>query len=108
MIDNDTILAYCTCPDNDCAQQLAERLVSERLAACVSILPGITSVYVWNNMQQSESEVLMLIKTTSQKYPALEARLNQDHPYEVPEIVATPITHGLPAYLDWIRCTVKE
>lgn len=106
--DPGVLLTLCTCPDDDSARQLGRQLVREQLAACVSILPGVTSVFVWEGAVQSEPEVLMVIKTTSRKYPQLEAALRELHPYEVPEIIAAPITHGLTAYLDWVVATVGD
>jgi len=105
--ERDALMVVCSCPDSECAKQLAERIVSERLAACANVVPGVTSIFEWNGALQSESEVVMVIKTTSQKYPQLEATLRQLHPYEVPEIIATPITHGLPDYLDWVTDSVE-
>ncbi|HHL45798.1 MAG TPA: divalent-cation tolerance protein CutA [Gammaproteobacteria bacterium] len=95
-------LIFCTCPDRDCAQNLANTIVEQRLAACVSILPGVHSIYHWQGKQESADEILLLIKTHSQVYPALERLIQQQHPYELPEIIAVPVENGLPAYLNWI------
>jgi periplasmic divalent cation tolerance protein len=92
----------------DTARRLAKRAVEDRLAACANILPGATSIFLWNEAIQTESEVVMVLKTTSQIYPTLETTLREVHPYDVPEIIATPITHGLANYLEWIADTVKE
>ena len=77
-------------------------LVGERLVACGSVLPGVTSIYVWQGEQHESGEVLALFKTRRELYPALEARLKSLHPYEVPEIVAVELAAGLPAYLHWV------
>ncbi len=95
-------LIFCTCPDRECADKLANALVDERLAACVNILPGIRSVYRWEGKRETASETLLLIKTHHRAYPALERRILELHPYELPEIIAVPVENGLPAYLDWI------
>ncbi len=95
-------LVLCTCPEGDAAKTLVESLVGERLAACVNILPGLTSVYSWQGAMESAQEALLLIKTERQVYPRLEARLRELHPYELPEIVAIDIERGLPDYLNWI------
>lgn len=95
-------LIFCTCPDRDCAQNLANTIVEQRLAACVSILPGVHSIYHWQGKQESADEILLLIKTHSQVYSALERLIQQQHPYELPEIIAVPVENGLPAYLNWI------
>ncbi|TAL89548.1 MAG: divalent-cation tolerance protein CutA [Rhodanobacter sp.] len=97
------LLCYCTCPDDASARRIAETLVSERLAACVSQLSGIRSTYRWEGAVHSDAEVLLLIKTTDSRLAALERRLLQLHPYEVPELIAVPVVQGHEAYLDWVR-----
>ena len=96
------LICLTTCPDRATAERLAERLVSERLAACVSVLPGMRSTYRWQGTLEQADEVLMMIKTTRARYPALQARLPELHPYELPELVAVEACSGLPAYLDWV------
>lgn len=96
-------LVLSTCPDLDCARRLAEMLVRERLAACVNIVPAVHSVYEWQGAMQQETECQLLIKTTSERYAALEDALRGHHPYELPEIIAVPLATGLPAYLRWIN-----
>jgi periplasmic divalent cation tolerance protein len=81
---------------------LARGLVEARLAACVNILPGLTSVYTWQGAIQTAQETLLLIKTEREAYARLEAWLQQRHPYELPEIIAVSIDEALPAYLHWI------
>lgn len=95
-------LVLCTCPEGEAAAELAHRLVEERLAACVNILPGLTSVYPWQGAIETGRENLLLIKTEKAAYPLLETRLRALHPYELPEIIAVPIERGLPEYLQWI------
>lgn len=90
------------------AEDLAKRLVASRLAACVNILPGLTSVYEWKGTVESDSELLLLAKTTEDRYPALESALRDAHPYELPEIVCVPIVAGLGGYLEWIKDTVSS
>ena len=101
-MENRPQLILCTCPDEECAEQLAHALVEQRVAACVNILPGIRSVYRWQGKLESAQENLLLIKSHSQAYPALEQLIQRLHPYELPEIIAVPVENGLPAYLDWI------
>lgn len=102
-------LLFCTCPDRETALRLAETLVSERLAACVSLLPGISSVYRWQGEVERADEVLLLIKSTQERFEALAERVRQLHPYEVPELIAVPMTEGLPDYLNWIDiCTQPQ
>jgi periplasmic divalent cation tolerance protein len=100
------LLCYCSCPDSACAQTIAEALVSERLAACVNRLPGISSTYRWQGTVTTDSEELLLIKTTAGRFDALKTRLLELHPYELPELIAVPVALGHPAYLDWVRQTV--
>ena len=95
------LLCYSTCPDAATAQRIADALVGERLAACVSVLPGVRSTYRWQGAIERSDEVLLLIKTAADGLPALQARLVAMHPYELPELLAVE-AGGLPAYLDWI------
>lgn len=96
------IMVVCNVPAEDLAQQIAEVLVGEQLAACVNILAPCRSVYRWQGQVDSATEYPLLIKTTAAGYAALQARLLQLHPYEVPEIIALPLAAGLPAYLTWV------
>lgn len=98
----ESLLVITNCPDEDCANAIALALVEEKLAACVNILPRVQSIYRWQGAVDSASEVPLLIKTLAAAYPALEQAIRQRHPYEVPEIIALPITAGLPAYLNWL------
>lgn len=102
------LLILCTCPDQKTAQAIANRLVDESLAACVNILPGLTSIYQWQGKRESAQEHLLLIKTTNEVYQTLEQTITELHPYELPEVIAVPVTQGLDAYLGWIeQQTVK-
>jgi len=96
------LLVYCTCPDQATALRIAETLVDRQLAACVNIVPGLTSVYRWEGQREAASEVLLMIKTRQVVYTELQAAILSLHPYELPEIIAVPIEAGLPAYLAWI------
>jgi periplasmic divalent cation tolerance protein len=102
-------LVLCTCPDAETARTIAERLVEDRLAACASLVPGLTSIYRWEGEIQRDSEVLLLIKTTMARLDGLMAAVRRLHPYRVPEIIALPIAAGLPDYLGWVTsCTQPE
>lgn len=96
------LLVLTNCPDEPQAARLAELLVARRLAACVNVLAPCRSVYRWQGAVEHASEVPLLIKTTQECYPALEAAIREHHPYELPEIVAVSVERGLPAYLDWV------
>jgi len=89
-------------PDDASARQLAAQLIEARLAACVNILAPCRSVYRWDGKVEDASEVPLLIKTTTARYAALEAAIQARHPYELPEIIAVPLSRGLPAYLGWV------
>ena len=97
-----TLLILTNLPDQASAQALATTLVSARLAACVNMLGPCRSVYRWQGAIESAQEVPLLIKTTAQRYADLEAAIRAAHPYELPEIIAVPIAHGLAEYLGWI------
>jgi periplasmic divalent cation tolerance protein len=99
-------LVLSTCPDPETASAIGERLVSDRLAACASLVPGLTSIYRWEGEIRRDSETLLLIKTEASKVPELMETLASLHPYQVPEILALPIDAGAPSYLSWIsECT---
>ena len=89
-------------PDRAAAEKLAASLIEQRVAACVNILAPCRSVYRWQGAVQNDEEHPMLIKTTTERYAALEAAIRAAHPYDLPEIVALPIERGLPTYLNWI------
>lgn len=100
------VTVLCTVPDESTASAIARTLVSERHAACVNIISGVTSVYEWNGSVETSTELLMLIKTTSLKYHDLERALIELHPYEVPEILCFGVEDGLESYLNWVRSCV--
>ena len=99
---NDILLVITNLPNAQAAGQLAQRLVEERLAACVNQLAPCASTYRWQGGIETATEVPLLIKTTRAAYPRLEQLIRTVHPYELPEIIAVPVTTGLPAYLDWV------
>jgi periplasmic divalent cation tolerance protein len=103
-----TLLVLTNCPDEDSANALALALVESRLAACVNILPRLQSIYRWQGKIESAPEIPLLIKSTAAAYPALEARIRELHPYEVPEIVALAIDRGLPEYLNWVAAETLQ
>ena len=100
-------LVFCSCPDSDTAQRLAAALVEERLAACVSVLPAMRSVYRWQGAVEQAQEMLLLAKTAADRVPALIERLQALHPYELPEIVAVQAAASLPGYLDWVADSTR-
>ena len=98
----ETLLVLTNVPDQASAKQLAADLVSKKLAACVNILAPCQSVYRWEGKVEHTTEVTMLIKTVAARYAELEQAICTAHPYDVPEIIAIPLTYGLPAYLKWV------
>ena len=102
-----TLLVLTNLPERAAAERLADLLVEKQLAACVNILAPCRSVYRWKGAVQHEEEHPMLIKTTAERYSALEEALRSEHPYELPEIIAVPIERGLPAYLQWVAAETK-
>jgi len=100
------LIVFCTCPDRHSGLRIAEQLVDRRLAACVNLVAGVTSVYRWEDRRESAEEVLLVIKTQRERFAELEQALSELHPYELPEIVAVSVEEGLPAYLNWVaQCT---
>lgn len=97
------LVCLSTCPDAETADRIAEALVAEGYAACVNLVPGITSIYRWQGVVERSSEVMLVIKTAESSFEALRDRLLELHPYELPELIAVPVGPGLPAYLDWVR-----
>lgn len=101
-MNSEVLIVYTTVADEAAAERLAERLVADGLVACVQIVPGIRSIYRWNGAVRDDREVQLVIKTTGDRFEALEAALHEHHPYDLPEIVAVPVVRGSRAYLDWI------
>lgn len=96
------LIVYCSCPDAASADTIASALVDERLAACVSALPGMRSTYRWQGQVEHAQEVLLLIKTVRPRLDALTARIRALHPYELPEVIAVEAAGGLAPYLQWV------
>lgn len=101
------LLCLTTCPDAASAERIAEALVGEQLAACVNVFPGLRSTYRWQGAVERADELLLLIKTIRAAWPALQARLLELHPYELPELLAVEPADGLPAYLQWVAGAVR-
>lgn len=97
-----TLIVLTNLPDQASADEIARKLVTDRLAACVNQLPPIRSVYRWQGSVEEATEIPLLIKTTAARYAELERVILESHPYEVPEIIAWPLAAGLPAYLAWV------
>jgi len=95
-------LVLITAPDLETARRLDRELVERRLAACVQVVPGATSVYRWEGALREEHEVLLIVKTLGERLPALEAFFAERHPYDVPELVALEPAHVEARYRAWL------
>ena len=101
-MDDAAILVLTQLPDRASAQALARALVEARLAACVSVGAPVESLYHWRGEIETALEVPVVVKTAARRYAAVEAEIRARHPYELPEIIAVRIEHGLPDYLAWV------
>lgn len=99
----DKIVVFSTCATEEDGAKLARELVETRLAACVTIVPGVRSVYRWQGALETASECLLVIKSSRELFARLQAALAITHPYEVPEILALPVVDGAPNYLNWLE-----
>jgi periplasmic divalent cation tolerance protein len=95
-------VVFVTAPNEEEAAKIGRTLVEERLAACANIAPRIRSIYRWQGQVHDEEECLIIIKTATSLFEALQNRVKELHSYEVPEIVSFPVARGLPQYLDWV------
>lgn len=100
-------LVLTTCPNEQVAKTIAQQLVQEKLAACVNIAPNLLSVYRWDNKIQCDNEVQLFIKTSSEKFTLLNARINELHPYDVVEVIVLNIQQGDKHYLNWITKSLQ-
>jgi periplasmic divalent cation tolerance protein len=104
---SDVLLVLTNCPDEATAARIRRELVNARLAACVNQLGPVQSTYRWRGAVEEATEVTLLIKTTRERYGALEAQLRQLHPYTGPEIIAIPVHLGCADYLAWVRSQTR-
>lgn len=107
-MSDDCLLVLCTCPGDTVAAEIATALIEQNLAACVNRLPGVKSWYRWQGHIEKDEEVLLLIKTTGGRLAELEEMVHRLHPYEVPEIIAVPVSTGAEAYLQWVRDSTRK
>ncbi len=96
------IIVYITVPSQEVGLKIADTLLQNRLVACVNIIPEITSIYHWQGSIEQDEELLLIAKTRATLFDALSASIKNIHPYDVPEIIATPIITGSKEYLAWI------
>jgi periplasmic divalent cation tolerance protein len=107
MIEKDIFVLLSTCPDAATAERIARELVGASLVACVNILPGLRSIYRWNEAVQVDEEVLMIMKTGAERVSEACERLVALHPYDVPEVIALPVVDGHHPYLQWVADSTR-
>lgn len=99
---SDFILVYCTVDSKRIAQSIAKTLVESRLAACVNIIDGVSSLYSWKGEIVEDDEILLIVKSKASLFEKLQNKIKEIHPYEVPEIISTKIIDGYIPYLNWV------
>ncbi|MBS3786059.1 MAG: divalent-cation tolerance protein CutA [Gammaproteobacteria bacterium] len=102
------LVVLITCPDHASADRLAVELVEQRHAACVNLIPGLTSVYRWAGKIEKDHEVLLVAKTTDAAFVGLKKSVTMLHPAELPEIIALPVSDGLTGYLQWVNAETTQ
>jgi periplasmic divalent cation tolerance protein len=103
----DKIVVLTTCAAEADAERMARALVDGRLAACVSVVPGVRSFYHWKGATESSGEFLLIVKTSRDLFGALRAEMERIHPYEVPELLALPVVAGAENYLSWLQSNLR-
>lgn len=106
-MESEYVVVFCTCPP-DATGKLTELLLGRHLAACVNCVPGIESSYWWQGHIQHDQEALLVIKTRRDRFPALSAAISENHPYDVPEIIALPVVQGSKDYLRWLDQSLDQ
>jgi periplasmic divalent cation tolerance protein len=99
----EALVVLCTCGNGEEALRIANALIEDRAAACVNILPAVQSVYRWQEKIETAQEILLLVKTTQERFAAVERKIVELHSYDTPEIIALPVTEGLKKYLAWLN-----
>ncbi|MEN3261546.1 divalent cation tolerance protein CutA [Sodalis endosymbiont of Spalangia cameroni] len=100
-------IILCTAPDDACARAIAQRLLAGNLAACVTLLPGATSLYYWQGTLEQQAEVQLLIKSRMALRQAVFTHIKAHHPYQTPELLVLPVTGGDPDYLSWLNDSLR-
>jgi periplasmic divalent cation tolerance protein len=104
----DKIVILCTCGSEESAEEIGRALVNARLAACVNLLPHLRSIYRWKDAVETAEEWLLIVKTSRALFPEVRQAIERLHKYEVPEVIALPVTDGAPNYLEWLEGGLKE
>lgn len=106
-VAGDSSICYVTTPNEESAKKIARTVITNKLAACVNIIPNIQSIYEWEGRINEDMEYLLMIKTTTENVPELTTYVRENHPYSVAEVISVKIESGNPPYLDWIAKSVK-
>ena len=101
--ETDILVVMVTAPNQEEAERIADQAVRSHQAACATTIPFVHSTYWWEGKVVKEQETMILLKTTADKYQALQGTIKKEHSYKVPEIIAVPVKDGLPQYLEWVR-----
>jgi periplasmic divalent cation tolerance protein len=102
-MEDGAIVVLCTAPDQEQGAKLARGLVENKLAACVNVLPGLRSFFTWQGNVEDDAEVQLFIKTRKARFDEVQRWLNENHPYDVPEMLALPVEAGNKEYVDWLH-----
>ena len=102
----DALIVFCTCSSREESLKLAQAIVEREAAACVNIVPAVESVYRWEGKIETAQEFLLVIKTTRERFAALQELILKLHSYDTPEVIAVPVVIGLPKYLEWLGATI--
>ncbi|HHN8621208.1 TPA: divalent cation tolerance protein CutA [Escherichia fergusonii] len=103
----EAVVVLCTAPDEAIARELIARVLAEQLAACSTVIPGVTSFYFWEGKLEEASEVQMIFKTDKSHQQALLDCLKSHHPYQTPELLVLPVIHGETDYLSWLNASLR-
>lgn len=103
MSETDALVVYCTVPDAEEGERLSRTLVARKLAACVNVIDRVRSYYWWEGEVEADDELLLVAKTDRARFDRLAETVAREHPYDCPEVIATPVVAGAPDYLDWIH-----
>ena len=98
----DVLIAFTTFPNSTAAEECVRRLVTRGLIACGNVLSGARSIYRWQGQVETSDEVVVIMKMRADHWPAVEAAVQEHHPYDVPELLAVPVSHGLAPYVAWV------
>ena len=101
------IIVFCTTPSHEVSNQIAEKCIKKKIAACCNIIPGVKSIYEWEGKVEKSEEQLIIIKSTEDNFKAIENTINTIHPYDVPEIISVKINNGNELYLKWINQSIR-